>query len=176
MSDLSTKKLLVLGSRWSGKSLLIKRLEEICSSSKLINDEFIYTTPTIGKTLTTLKYKRNQLFELHELGATLGCLWKSFYTSTHFDKFIYVIDSTQPWAISFIFEQLKEIREQTTIKSKNILLVLNKANEINSLNKTTFHELLDIDSIWKGEVDIIETNARTGMNLSVLLEWMARGE
>ena len=93
MSDILTKKILVLGSRWSGKSLLIKRLEDICSSTKIINDEFLYTTTTIGKTLTMIKYKRNQIFEFHELGATLGCLWKTFYMSTHFDKIIYVIDS-----------------------------------------------------------------------------------
>ncbi|CAF0725345.1 unnamed protein product [Rotaria sp. Silwood1] len=172
MSDILTKKILVLGSRWGGKSLLIKRLEEMCSSSKLINDEFLYTTATIGKTLTVIKNKRHQSFELHELGATLGCLWKTFYMSTHFDKIIYVIDSTQPWSISFTFEQLKEICEQIPIKPKNILLVFNKTNEINSLNRTALIELLDLDSIWKGEVEIIETNARTGTNLSSLLDWL----
>ena len=176
MSDILPKKILVLGSRWSGKSLLIKRLEECSSSSKIINDEFLCTTTTIGKTLTTIKYKRNQSVELHELGATLGCLWKSIYMSTHFDKIIYVIDSTQPSAISFAFEQLKEISEQIPIKPKNILLVFNKINEVNSLNKAALIELLDYDSIWKGEVDIIETNARTGVNLSSLLDWLTRKE
>ncbi|CAF0964284.1 unnamed protein product [Adineta steineri] len=174
MSDNITKKNLVLGSRWSGKSLLIKRLEDICSSSKITNDEFIYTTTTIGKTLTLLKYKRNQTYELHELGASLSSLWKSIYTKSAFDKIIYVIDTTQPWSISFTLEQLKEIFEQIPIKSKNILLVFNKANEINSLNKTALAELLDLDSFWKGEMDVIETNARTGMNLSALLEWLIR--
>jgi 50S ribosomal subunit-associated GTPase HflX len=174
MSDILTKRILVLGSRWSGKSLLIKRLEEICSSSKLANDNFLYTTTTIGKTITTIKYKRNQLFELHELGATLSCLWKTFYMSTHFDKIIYVIDSTQPWAISFTYEQLKEISEQIPIKPKNILLIFNKINEVNSLNKTALIELLNLNSIWNGEVDIIETNVRTGINLSALLDWLTR--
>jgi len=174
MSDIITKKILVLGSRWSGKSLLIKRLEDICSSTKTTHDDFLYTTATIGKTLTMIKYKRNQTFELHELGATLGCLWKTFYMSTHFDKIIYVIDSTQPWAISFTFEQLKEISEQIPMKPKNILLVFNKINEINSLNKTALIELLDLNSFWNGEVDIIETNARTGTNLSSLLDWLTR--
>jgi hypothetical protein len=75
MSDIWTKKILVLWSRWSEKSLLIKYLEEICSSSKIINDEFLHTT-------TTIKYKRNQIVELHELDATLGCLWKTFYEYT----------------------------------------------------------------------------------------------
>jgi hypothetical protein len=174
MSDISTKRILVLGSRWSGKSLLIKRFEEICSSPKTVHDDFLHTTTTIGKTITTMKYKRNQLFELHELGATLGCLWKTFYMSTHFDKIIYVIDSTQPWAISFTFEQLKEISEQIPIKPKNILLVFNKTNEMNALNKTALIELLNLDSMWKGEVDIIETNARTGTNLSSVLDWLTR--
>jgi hypothetical protein len=174
MSDISTKRILVLGSRWSGKSLLIKRLEDFCSSSKIINDEFLHTTTTIGKTLTMIKYKRNQVYEFHELGATLGCLWKTFYMSIHFDKIIYVVDSTQPWAISFTSEQLKEISEQIPMKPKNILLIFNKTNEINSLNKTALIELFDLDSIWKGEVDIIETNARTGLNLSSLLDWLTR--
>ncbi|CAF5069130.1 unnamed protein product, partial [Rotaria sp. Silwood1] len=53
---------------------------DICSSSsKIINVEFLYTTTTIDITITTMKYKRNQLFDLHELGATLDCLWKSIY-------------------------------------------------------------------------------------------------
>lgn len=174
MSDILTKRILVLGSRWSGKSLLIKRLEEICSSSKTNHDDFLYTTTTIGKTLTIIKYKRNQSFEFHELGATLSCLWKTFYMSTHFDKIIYVIDSTQPWSISFTYEQLKEISEQIPIKPKNILLIFNKINEINSLTKIALIELLDLSTLWNGEVDIIEINARNGTNLSALLEWLTR--
>lgn len=174
MSDVLTKKILVLGSRWSGKSLLIKRLEEICLLSKSNTDDFLYTTTTIGKTLTVIKYKRNQLYEFHELGATLSCLWKKFYMSTHFDKIIYVIDSTQPWSISFTYEQLKEISEQIPIKPKNILLIFNKTNEINSLSKTALIELLDLNSLWNAEVGIIETNARNGMNLSVVLDWLTR--
>ncbi|CAF0757100.1 unnamed protein product [Rotaria sp. Silwood1] len=58
----------------------------ICSSSsKIINVEFLYTT-TIGITITTMKYKRNQLFDLHELAAIFDCLWKSIYMSIHFEK------------------------------------------------------------------------------------------
>ncbi|CAF1439508.1 unnamed protein product [Rotaria magnacalcarata] len=174
MSDTSGRKILVLGSRWSGKSFIIKRLEDICSSPKTAVDEFVYTTPTIGKTLTMMKYKRSQTLELHDIGAQLGCLWKQFYTSTHFDKIMYVIDSTQPWSISLTFEQLKEIYEQITIKPKNVLLVFNKTNEINSLSKIALIELLDLGSIWNGEVEIIETNARTGANLTALLEWLTR--
>lgn len=174
MSEISPKKILVLGSRWSGKSLLIKRLEDFCSASKITSDDFLCTTTTIGKTLTTIKYKRNQSLEFHELGATLGCLWKTFYMSTHFDKILYVVDCTQPWSISFTFEQLKEISEQIPIKAKHLLLVFNKANEVNALNKTALIELLDLNSIWKDDVDIIETNARTGTNLSAVLDWLIR--
>lgn len=174
MSELISKKILVLGSRWSGKSLLIKHLAEISSTDKHSNDEFLYTTMTVGKTITTIKYKRNHLLEFHELGATLGCLWKTFYMSIHFDKILYVIDCTQPWSIAFTFEQLKEISEQIPIQSKNILLVFNKTNEINALNKMALMELLDINSLWNGDVDIIETNARTEMNLSALLDWLIR--
>ncbi|CAF4831189.1 unnamed protein product [Rotaria sp. Silwood1] len=74
-------------SQINGWCLLIKRLDDICSSSsKIINVEFLYTTTTIDITITTMKYKRNQLFDLHELGATLDCLWKSIYMSIHFEK------------------------------------------------------------------------------------------
>ncbi|CAF3378700.1 unnamed protein product [Rotaria sp. Silwood1] len=60
--------------------------DNICSSSsKIINVEFLYTT-TIGITITTMKYKRNQLFDLHELAAIFDCLWKSIYMSIHFEK------------------------------------------------------------------------------------------
>lgn len=174
MSEVIPKKILVLGSRWSGKSLLIKRFEEICSTNKHANDDFLYTTMTVGKTLTTIKYKRNHLLEFHELGATLGCLWRTFYMSIHFDKILYVIDCTQPWSIAFTCEQLKDISEQIPMNTKNILLVLNKSNEINALNKTAMMELLDVNSFWNGDVEILETNARTGMNLSALLDWLIR--
>lgn len=174
MSEISPKRILVLGSRWSGKTLLIKRFEEYCASSKINPDDFLSTTTTVGKILTTIKYKRHQTFEFHELGATLNCLWKTFYTSTHFDRIIYVVDVTQPWSISLTFQQLKDISEQILIKPKNLLLIFNKTNEINSLTKTALIELLDIDSIWKSDVDIIETNARTGMNISLVFEWLSR--
>lgn len=174
MSDVSGKKILVLGSRWSGKSFLIKRLEEFCSSSKTVSDQLISTAPTIGKNLTVIKYKRYQPIELHDIGATLSCLWKQFYQSTNFEKIVYVIDSTQPWSISFAFEQLKEIYDQISIKPKNFLVVFSKSNETNSLNKTSLIELLDLNAFWNGEAEIIETNARTGMNLSSLVDWLIR--
>ena len=174
MSDIITKKIFVLGSRWSGKSLLIKRLEELCSTSKPTNDDFLHTTMTTGKNLTNIKYKRNQILEIHELGATLNSLWKQFYLSTNFDKIVYVIDCTQPWSIAFTCEQLKDIAENIPMKKKNIILVLNKTSEINALNKTALIELLDLNSLWYGDVEIIETNARTGMNLSALLDCLIR--
>ncbi|UJR25811.1 hypothetical protein I4U23_007161 [Adineta vaga] len=179
MSEILTKKILVLGSRWSGKSLLIKRLDDLCSSSssttKNSNEECTYTTTaTIGKIYTPIKYKRNHTFELHELGGALGCLWKSIYSNTDFNKIIYVIDSTQPWSIAYSLEQLKEIIEQITIKSKNILLIFNKSNEINSLTKTALMELLDVNTIWKDDIEIIETNARLGTNLSSVLDWLIK--
>jgi 50S ribosomal subunit-associated GTPase HflX len=71
-------------------------------------------------------------------------------------------------------KQWNDISEQISIKPKNIFWIFNKMNEIISLNKTALIELLDLDSIWKGEVDIIETSARTGMNLSSLLDWLTR--
>jgi GTPase SAR1 family protein len=170
MSEVSNKKILVLGARWSGKSLLIKRLNDSPSSNKGSETEFISTTSTSGKTITLVQYKRPQKLELHELGAPLACSWQRFHTSDHFEKILYVIDATQPWAMSFTLQQLKEIFEQTTITSKQILLVLNKVNEINSLTRTVVHELLDLDSLWNGQVELIEVNARTGLNLLTLLE------
>lgn len=174
MAEVLTKKILVLGSRWSGKSFLIKRFEDLCSTSKISTDEFVSTTATLGKTVTPIKYKRNHTFELHELGGAMSCLWKLIYTSTDFDKIIYVIDSTQPWSIAFSLEQLKEIIEQIPIKHKNILLIFNKTNEINALTKAALMELLDIETICKGDIDIIETNARLGTNLTSVLDWLAR--
>lgn len=174
MSNISTSKVLVLGSRWSGKSLLIKRLEELCSPVRSASDEFISTTSTLGKTLTHLQYKRNDKLEIHELGANFTCTWKTFYASDHFEKLLYVIDATQPWSMSVTLEQLKEIVEQVTLSSKHVLLVVNKVNEVNSINKATIRELLDLGSIGNGEIEVIETNARTGMNLPVLLEWLIR--
>ncbi|CAF0856467.1 unnamed protein product [Adineta ricciae] len=151
MSEVLTKKILVLGSRWSGKSFLIKRFEDLCSTSKISTDEFVCTTATLGKTVTPIKYKRNHTFELHELGGTMSCLWKSIYT-----------------------KQLKEITEQIPIKHKNVLLIFNKTNEINSLTKAALMELLDIDTVWNGDIDIIETNARLGTNLTAVLDWLTR--
>lgn len=173
MSDIISKKILVLGSRWSGKSLLIKRLEELCATSKQTNDDFLYTTMTQGKTLTSMKYKRNPL-EIHEIGSTLTSLWKTFYSSTNFEKIVYVIDCTQPWSIAFTSEQLKDIAENIPMKKKNIILVLNKTNEINALNKTALIELLDLNTLWHGDVEMIETNARTGLNLTALLDCLIR--
>ena len=174
MSDASSRKILVLGSRWSGKSVLIKCLDEICSLQKTANDEFFHTTPTVGKMITEIKYKRNQTFQLHEVGAQLSCVWDKYYVGNQFDKMIYVIDLRQPRTISFNSERLKEISEQTTIKPNNILLVFNKANEISSLSKTALIELLDLDSLWNEGIQIIETNTRTRMNISTLLDWLAR--
>lgn len=174
MSELLTKKVLVLGSRWSGKSLLIKRLEDLSVSPKSANDEFAHTTATVGKTLTVIPYKRNHTLELHELGGTLSCLWESFYKRTDFDKIVYVVDATQPWSMAFSLEQLKEIAELTAIKPKNMLIVVNKANEINALTKSALTELLDLNTIWKGEVDVLETNARAGTNVPAVLDWLTR--
>ena len=154
MSDTKSRRILILGSCWSGKSHLIKRLENFCSSSKENHNEFILTKPTVGRTITSIKYQSKHFLELHEVGGKLVSSWNNYYMNNCYEKLIYVIDSTQPWTISFTFEQLKEISNQIPIRSKNILLIFNKVNEYHSLNKFALMELLDLNSLWKEKVQI----------------------
>ena len=172
MSDTTKKKILVLGSRCSGKSMLIKRLEELCGPSKIQSDEFISTKNTVGKQITQMIYKRNQRLEIHELGGALISIWWSFYTSDHFEKILFVIDVTQPWSMSMTFEFLKDIQEKTSILAKQILFVLTKTGEINAIDLVSIRELIDFNSLWYGQVEIMEINARERKNIERVLDWL----
>ncbi|CAF1385407.1 unnamed protein product, partial [Didymodactylos carnosus] len=154
----SSVSILVLGCRSSGKSLLIKRLDELSNGLHQKNfDEFIHIQSTIGKTLTLFKWKR-KMIELHELGGILAPIWKSSYSSSSvrdnkiiFDKLIYIIDTTQATASSFVIEHLENIILNF---KRNILIILNKYMEDNSMTQNELNELFDLKTLVSTQTQV----------------------
>lgn len=82
---------LCLGPTGSGKTLLLKRLqnEQV--------DETSTSIPTIGTNIFTLKYE-GVWVEIREVGGTIAPLWSKYYNS--WSKILYVVDVSNLCQIS----------------------------------------------------------------------------
>lgn len=170
MSEATNRKILLLGNRSTGKSFLTKRLEQIGSS----NNEFLETNNTNGKQITTVVLKRKQQIEIHEISGNFLPVWRNLCRNLQFDKIIFVVDMTQPWSMSSNFQILREIEEENLLEPKNIFVALNKTEEKNSIGRTTLNELIDFRLLFNGNLDLLETDFRTGKNLERIVDFLTR--
>ena len=106
---------LCLGPTGSGKTLLLKRLqdEEV--------DETSTSIPTIGTNIFTIKCE-NILVEIREVGGTIAPLWSKYYNSA--DKILYVVDASNLCQISAAGVLLYSILTDPRCKNSRVSLLI----------------------------------------------------
>ena len=132
---------LVLGVEGAGKSLLLRRLWEVCCGgpSELLNDSI---SPTVGQDVIAVKGRKESSVSIREIGGRMGSAWMS-YTDLC-SSVILMIDIADPGVLSASAVLLQELLVQLHAGEKRILLLLNKRDLIEDVHLRIAINLLRI--------------------------------
>nr|XP_039260900.1 ADP-ribosylation factor-like protein 16 [Styela clava] len=194
--------ILVIGPTGSGKTLLLKQLEELSKNSHLssakkkdksqsdLNDakpstsndqddareNVPATIPTMGTNICAIKFPRKKEINLKEVGGSMAPIWKSSYEDA--EKVIYVIDFSNPFQVSSTTIRLLEMLSDEKLKDKNILLLLNKIDNFTTVYPAEMRYMLMLDSIISHApqtITTIESSAKYGSGLQDVVDWIYEG-
>ncbi|RZC35642.1 ADP-ribosylation factor-like protein 16 [Asbolus verrucosus] len=109
---------LCLGPTGSGKTLLLKKLQNI---EKV--DTTATSVPTVGTNMFTIKAD-NEIYQIRELGGVMSPLWPKYFDGIQ--KIIYVVDASNLCQISAAGVLLYTIIANPALANAKFLLVLTK--------------------------------------------------
>ncbi|XP_005407320.1 PREDICTED: ADP-ribosylation factor-like protein 16 [Chinchilla lanigera] len=163
---------LLLGAPGVGKTLLVKRLQRLCSRDGRgdLGDP-PPTRPTVGTNLTDIMAPRK--ITIRELGGCMGPIWSSYCGNCH--SLVFMMDASNPTQLSASCVQLLGLLSAEQLANTSVLILFNKIDlpcymtteEIQSLIR-----LPDIIACAKQNITIAEISAYKGTGLARVLRWL----
>ena len=165
--------ILCVGPTGSGKSLLLKRLQNIDLKIKNYS-EIPSTVTTVGTNIIYIKSKTKTI-ELEEVGGSMAPIWDQYYSDSQ--AIIYAIDSTDLSQIGESCVQLFKMISDPKVKHiKPILIVLNKTDVSCNSSRDEIRYFLMIDqliaSVPNQKINVLESSCFTGMGLDLIYDWI----
>nr|BAT46523.1 ADP-ribosylation factor-like 16 [Tokudaia muenninki] len=166
---------LLLGAAGVGKTLLVKRLQQLSSGDgKGDLGEPPPTRPTVGTNLTDIVAHRK--ITIRELGGCMSPIWSSYYGNCH--SLLFMMDASNPTQLSASCMQLLGVLSAEELAKASVLILFNKIDlpcymtmeEIKSLIR-----LPDIIACAKQNIATVEVSAKNGTGLSTVLLWLQDG-
>ncbi|XP_063098061.1 ADP-ribosylation factor-like protein 16 isoform X2 [Cavia porcellus] len=163
---------LLLGAPGVGKTLLVKRLQKLCSPDcKGDLGDPPSTQPTVGTNLTDIMAPRK--ITIRELGGCMGPIWSSYCGNCH--SLLFMMDASNPTQLSASCVQLLGLLSAQQLSYASVLILFNKIDlpcymtmeEIRSLIR-----LPDIIACAKQNITIAEISAHKGTGLTEVLCWL----
>ncbi|CAG8544634.1 8700_t:CDS:2 [Funneliformis caledonium] len=138
---------------------------------KLLLNEVVVTTPTIGSNVEEIIYK-NIHFLMWDLGGqdSLRATWKTYYIKTK--AVIMVIDSTDKDRLHLSRTELHTMMEDENLKSAVLLVFANKQDMKGALTAAQISEALNLTSLRDRQWHIQACCALTGEGLFEGLDWI----
>ncbi|KYQ89640.1 ARF-like protein [Tieghemostelium lacteum] len=138
---------------------------------KLLLDEVVSTTPTVGSNLEEFVYRNIRLL-MWDLGGQdlLRSTWNQYYINTQ--AVILVIDSTDRARVGLIKEELFKMLAHENLKKSIILLYANKQDLKDAMTPTELTNLLALHTIKDHDYHIQACCALTGQGLEQGLDWL----
>jgi GTPase SAR1 family protein len=180
---------LVLGPECAGKTLLIRKLEGLCSKKKgkgsdgkltegldtasLASQACNYTVPTVGANFAQLKPAKGVLCKLRESGGQMVSLWSKAYEDCR--MVIYVIDSSNRVQVSASTILFLDMLSSPPLQDKPVLLFFNKTDLPLGLGLVQYKKVMRLGDILAHatqKVTVIDGSCWTGEGIEGVLEWL----
>ncbi|CAG8456011.1 3869_t:CDS:2 [Paraglomus occultum] len=138
---------------------------------KLLLNEVVVTTPTIGSNVEEITYK-NIRFLMWDLGGqdALRSTWKTYYVKTK--AVIMVIDSTDKNRLHISRNELHTMLEDENLKNAALLVFANKQDMTGALSAAQISEALNLTGLRDRQWHIQACCALTGDGLFEGLDWI----
>uniref|UniRef100_A0A3Q2QPI0 ADP-ribosylation factor-like 16 n=1 Tax=Fundulus heteroclitus TaxID=8078 RepID=A0A3Q2QPI0_FUNHE len=159
---------LLLGATGVGKTLLLKRLQNILYAL----DSPPSTLPTVGTNLTDLTMKKKKV-TVREIGGCMGPIWPSYFQDCF--SVIFMVDSANTVQISSSCIQLLSVLSAEPLSNAAVLILFNKRDMPCLMSLTEIKSLFRMDDIIASApqpVTTLEVSARSGQGLQEVLSWL----
>ena len=165
---------LLVGCEGSGKTLLSRHLQKLCSTSA--NAELnTHTRPSIGTEIAHLTHLR-RAFSLREVGGVMLPLWPRYFDACK--AFVFVADSSNTAATGSAVIEWYNLLAANGLRAKPGLLLLNKRDDSEALPDGTLNMLFRMSDLARAGQErvlrVLPVSAMTGEGLSAVLDWMAQ--
>uniref|UniRef100_A0A3Q3WCG1 Uncharacterized protein n=1 Tax=Mola mola TaxID=94237 RepID=A0A3Q3WCG1_MOLML len=160
---------LLLGATSVGKTLLLKRLQNI-----LRTGPGPPISPQVGTNLAdvTLRKKKTKV-TLRELGGCMGPIWPSYFNDC--SSVIFVVDSVNIAQISTSCIQLLSVLSAEPLRSVPVLILFSKRDMPCTMSLTEIKSLFRMDDIIASApqpITVLEVSALSGQGLQEVLSWL----
>ncbi|XP_010616926.1 ADP-ribosylation factor-like protein 16 [Fukomys damarensis] len=163
---------LLLGASGVGKTLLVKRLQKLCSQDgKGDLGDPPPTRHTVGTNLTDIMAPRK--ITIRELGGCMGPIWSSYYGNCH--SLLFMMDVSNPTQLSASCVQLLGVLSAEQLAKVSVLILFNKIDLPCYMTTEEIQSLLrlpDIIACAKQKITVAEISAREGTGLARVLHWL----
>jgi ADP-ribosylation factor-like protein 2 len=155
-------RLLTLGLDNSGKTTIIK---------SILGQDPTETSPTLGFTINTLKYK-NYTINFWDIGGqtTIRSYWRNYFEET--DGVIWVVDSSDKLRLKDCKEELHNLLKQDKLAGATLIVLCNKQDISGALKVEEIKNILELDSITTRHWKIMPCCGLTGEGLASGMEWI----
>uniref|UniRef100_A0A8C2ZP80 ARF like GTPase 16 n=1 Tax=Cyclopterus lumpus TaxID=8103 RepID=A0A8C2ZP80_CYCLU len=163
---------LLLGATGVGKTLLMKRLQNILRPAECFDLEQNQKLSLVGTNLTDLKLKKKKM-TLRELGGCMGPIWPSYFKDC--SSVIFIVDSSNIAQVSSSCIQLLSVLSAQPLHSASVLILFNKSDMPCTMSLIEIKSLFRMDDIIASAtqpITILEVSARTGHGLQEVLSWL----
>lgn len=159
-------RILILGLDNAGKTTIVK---------KIINEDVLKVSPTMGFQISTVLYKEYNL-NIWDIGGqtSLRAFWGNYFDKT--DAIMWVIDGL---ALERLNESFKELKEKILLQDRlvgiKVLILVNKVDLLDDYEEVEreVSSLLNVDEKipanqqWK----VLSISGKTGFGIIEALEW-----
>ncbi|ORX44988.1 ADP-ribosylation factor 2 [Piromyces finnis] len=155
-------KIVIVGLDNAGKTTIVY---------KLLLNEAVVTTPTIGSNVEEITYK-NMKMVMWDIGGqeSLRTSWVTYYTNAK--ALIMVIDSTDVERLNIVSEEMNKIFQSEILQDASILIFANKQDCKGALSAAEITEKLNLTSVKDRNWHIQSCCALTGDGLYDGLDWI----
>lgn len=155
-------KIVIVGLDNAGKTTIVY---------KLLTNEAVVTTPTIGSNVEEITYKNIKMV-MWDIGGqeSLRTSWVTYYTNAK--ALIMVIDSTDVERLNVVSEEMTKIFQSEILQDASILIFANKQDCKGALSAAEITEKLNLTSIKDRNWHIQACCALTGDGLYDGLDWI----
>ncbi len=176
---------LILGPEGVGKTLLLKKLKNhVLSLNKSTSNNaltfntdstagIIHTVPTAGTNIERVKLSNSVTCKLRECGQSIAPLWRSYFNDCN--MVIYVVDITNSVQISAATMLLLDILTAKELRSKPLLIFLNKCDCELKISATELKSIMRIDELMETATQplkVLEGSCVTEDGLRTVTEWI----
>lgn len=176
--------ILCVGTSGSGKSVLLKCLQNKSNPGLLQADLMMSTIPTVGSnlvTLTRIRMKKNQTLPpeevvIREVGGTLAPIWHSYVESGAMKGILYLVDASNPETIgASTLYMIELIGGQPVTANLEVMVVFTKTDLKSGRSLSELKAIMRLDQIMamtNQKITCVTFNTETMANLTEIHDWV----